>query len=373
MKVREKVHLNKRKMKGGGYALHLDYRMRGKRIREFLKLYLVPQRNATDKDRNEETIRIATEIKNRRILELESIEHGVEISSLKKDVIAYDYITMKAEKMGRNSRNGNIAVAKDINAMSEGITLAEIDRTFFLRYAEYIIEKGNSPNSVRQKLGILRARLHSALKDGLIYTLPDTSGIAPRQIRTEIDYLTMDELREMLDTEAPESIKTPFLFCCFTGLRISDVKKLKWSDIEDNVIKIRMQKTKEIVRVPLSENARMFLPKTKTEGPIFNLPKNQTFIEEKLRKWANDAGVRKRLHFHVSRHTFATLALSSGADLYTVSKLLGHRNVTTTQVYATVLDQGRKKAVESIPRILVESSQSDKSSLPSSRQKRIQL
>lgn len=167
-------------------------------------------------------------------------------------------------------------------------------------------------------------------------------------------------IEEIATKKALESIKTPFLFCCFTGLRISDVRNLKWSDIEDNVIKIRMQKTKEIVRVPLSENARMFLPKTKTEGPIFNLPKNQTFIEEKLRKWANDAGVRKRLHFHVSRHTFATLALSSGADLYTVSKLLGHRNVTTTQVYATVLDQGRKKAVDSIPRILVENLPSGK-------------
>ena len=371
MKVREKVHLNKRKMKGGGYALHLDYRMRGKRIREFLRLYLVTQRNATDKDRNEETIRIATEIKNRRIRELESIEHGVDMPSLRQDVIAYDYIAMKAETMGHSSRNGNIAVAKDINSMSEGITLAEIDRTFFQRYAEYIIEKGNSPNSVRQKLGILRARLHNALKEGLSDALPDISGIAPKYIKPEIDFLTIDELRALLQIDVPEKIpnplriKNPFMFCCFTGLRISDVKKLKWSDIEDNVINIRMQKTKEIVGVPLSENAKMFLPERKTEGLIFSdIPKNATYISNKLRAWATEAKVNKNLHFHVSRHSFATLALSSGADLYTVSKLLGHRNVTTTQVYATVLDQGRKKAVDSIPRILQENPPSGKSSLP---------
>ena len=349
MKVREKVHINKRKLKGGGYALHLDYRIKGKRIREFLRLYLVPQRNSADKDRNEETLRIATEIKNRRIRELESEEYGIKIRSLKTDVIASDYISMKAEKMNVNSMHGNMAVANDINAISKGITLAEIDRSFFQRYADYIIQKGNSTNSIRQKLGILRARLHNAMNEGLIESLPDISGIAPKQVKTEIDYLTIDELRAMLATEAPENIKKPFLFCCFTGLRISDVKKLKWSDIDNNVIKIRMQKTKEFVRVPLSENAKMFLPDRKSDGQIFNLPINQTFIESKLRRWANDAGVKKNLHFHVSRHTFATLALSSGADIYTVSKLLGHANVTTTQVYATVLDEGRKKAVDSIP------------------------
>ena len=256
---------------------------------------------------------------------------------------------MKAEKMNVNSMHGNMAVANDINAISKVITLAEIDRSFFQRYADYIIQKGNSTNSIRQKLGILRARLHNAMNEGLIESLPDISGIAPKQVKTEIDYLTIDELRAMLATEAPENIKKPFLFCCFTGLRISDVKKLKWSDIDNNVIKIRMQKTKEFVRVPLSENAKMFLPDRKSDGQIFNLPINQTFIESKLRRWANDAGVKKNLHFHVSRHTFATLALSSGADIYTVSKLLGHANVTTTQVYATVLDEGRKKAVDSIP------------------------
>ena len=349
MKVREKVHINKRKLNGGGYALHLDYRKNGKRIREFLRLYLVPQRNSADKDRNEETIRIATEIKNRRIRELDSEEYGIKINSLKTNVIASDYISMKAEKMNVNSRHGNMAVANDINAISEGITLAEIGRSFFQRYADYIIQKGNSTNSIRQKLGILRARLHNAMKEGLIESLPDISGIAPKQVKSEIDYLTIDELRAMLATEAPENIKMPFLFCCFTGLRISDVKKLKWSDIDNNVIKIRMQKTKEFVRVPLSENAKKFLPDRKSDGQIFNLPINQTFIESKLRRWANDAGVKKNLHFHVSRHTFATLALSSGADIYTVSKLLGHANVTTTQVYATVLDEGRKKAVDSIP------------------------
>lgn len=363
MKIREKVHINKRKLKGGGYALHLDYRTNGKRVREFLRLYLVPQRNASDKDRNEETLRIAVEMKNRRIRELESNELGIEIEPQGKNVIASDYIRMKSRRMtSSNTKISNNAVANDIDSLEKGITLSELDRKFFIRFSDYLVIKRLAQNSIRQKLGILRARLHDAVKEGLVRSMPELSGISPKLMKTEIEYLTIDELRSMLATNAEECVKNPFLFCCFTGLRLSDIKTLKWSDIENNVISIRMEKTKEFVRVPLSDNALLFLPDKKKEGCIFEMPRHISTISRMLKRWAEKAGVAKNIHFHVSRHTFATLALSSGADLYTVSKLLGHRNVTTTQVYATVLDQGRRKAVDSIPRILVESPQNDKAS-----------
>ena len=57
MKIKEKVHINQRPCKGGGYSLHLDYRIGGKRVREFLKLYLVPAKTSEDKIKNSETIK----------------------------------------------------------------------------------------------------------------------------------------------------------------------------------------------------------------------------------------------------------------------------------------------------------------------------
>lgn len=113
----------------------------------------------------------------------------------------------------------------------------------------------------------------------------------------------------------------------------------------------------EIVRIPLSENALRFMPKRGAKANlVFDLGPLNTF-SRKLKEWANEAGITKNIHFHMSRHSFATLALSNGADLYTVSKLLGHREVTTTQVYAKVLDEGRKKAVDAIPDLLTEHNQ----------------
>jgi site-specific recombinase XerD len=72
-------------------------------------------------------------------------------------------------------------------------------------------------------------------------------------------------------------------------------------------------------------------------------------LSDNIRKWAALAGIRgKRISFHTARHTFATLELSLGADLYTVSKLLGHSNITTTQVYAKVVDKQKEEAVSLI-------------------------
>jgi integrase len=133
-------------------------------------------------------------------------------------------------------------------------------------------------------------------------------------------------------------------------LRFSDIQALKWENIDNDTIVIRMKKTKEVVRVPLSINAKKFLPERKTKGKIFDIgPLNS--MTRGLKTWAENAGLKKNLHFHMSRHTFATLALANGAELYTVSKLLGHRSLQTTQVYAKVLDEGRRKAVDAIPEL----------------------
>ena len=113
------------------------------------------------------------------------------------------------------------------------------------------------------------------------------------------------------------------------------------------------QKTGEPVYIPLSANALQWLPNRGRKGDsanVFELPHVST-IEKWLGHWAEEAGVTKHLTYHVSRHTFATLTLAYGADLYTVSKLMGHSNVQTTQIYAKIVDENKRKAVELIPKL----------------------
>ena len=330
--------------------MHLDYRIGGKRVREFLKLYLVPVKSPADKIKNAETIRLATEIKNKRIRELDSGELNVEVPKKVENILAIDYLRKKIRGIRvKNSRDNNENMVKHLEAFNRHATLAEINRDFYKKFVDNLLSK-MSINSARLMAVLLKARLHDAYIDGMIASMPDLYGITPKKESTNIDFLTLDELKAMASTDAPEDIKNPFLFCCFTGLRFSDVKALRWENIENGVIILRMKKTKEIVRVPLSDNAKRFLPETKEKGLVFQIGPLNT-LTRVLKVWAKEAGVNKNLHFHVSRHTFGTLALEHGAAIYTVSKLLGHRNVETTQIYAKVLDEGRKKAVDAIPLI----------------------
>ena len=105
--------------------------------------------------------------------------------------------------------------------------------------------------------------------------------------------------------------------------------------------------------LPLSENALQWLPlkgESKSNDLVFPLPHVST-VEKFLQRWAKDAKVNKHVTFHVSRHTNATLMLYYGADIYTVSKLLGHTSVKTTQIYAKIVDENKRKAVNLIPNI----------------------
>lgn len=356
MKIKEKVHINQRPVKGGGFALHLDYRIGGKRVREFLKLYLVPPRTSADKIKNSETLRLATEIKNRRIRELETGELNVQMPKKIENVLAVEYFKKKIEAIKvKNSKENNRNMVQHLEAFRKNATLSEINREFFQKFVDFlIVSQGLSVNSARLYSVLLKARLHNAYIDGMVASMPDLYGITPKKESTSIEYLTLKELRALVDAEVPknikrpERIKDPFLFCCFTGLRFSDVKALKWEDIENGIIVLRMKKTKEIVRIPISDNAMKFMPPAQEKGPVFQIgPLNS--VTRGLKAWAREAGLKKDLHFHMSRHTFGTLTLEHGADIYTVSKLLGHRNIETTQIYAKVLDEGRKKAVDSIP------------------------
>lgn len=351
MKIKEKVHINQRPVKGGGYSLHLDYRIGGKRVREFLKLYLVPQKTAADKIKNQETIRLATEIKNKRIRELDSGELNVDTPKKAKAVLAVDYFAKKVKQIKvKNSRLNNEVMLKAFAEFRKTVTLAEINREFYRNFLDHLAKKGLSQNTLRLYGVLLKARLHDAYIDGMIPQMPDFYGLTPKKQTSEIVFLTIEELREMDATPAPEEIKNPFLFCCFTGLRFSDIQALKWEHIDKDTIILRMKKTKEIVRVPLSDNAKKFLPERKDKGLVFDIrPLNS--LTRGLKAWAKEAGITKNIHFHISRDTFATLALANGADIYTVSKLLGHKSVQTTQVYAKVLDEGRKKAVDAIPEL----------------------
>ena len=161
------------------------------------------------------------------------------------------------------------------------------------------------------------------------------------------------------DCKYPE-VKRAYLFSCFCGLRISDIYKLTWGDIvldgEQYKVRVVMKKTAKALYLPLSATALRWLPERgtgKDTDNVFVLP-TQMLVNYRLSAWAKKAGITKRVTFHTARHTFATMELTAGADLYTTSKLLGHTNVKTTQIYAKIVDAKKAEAVNLVSNLFAE-------------------
>jgi len=137
-------------------------------------------------------------------------------------------------------------------------------------------------------------------------------------------------------------------------LRFSDIKNLVWGEIHASIengytIQFTQQKTKGVEVLPISEQAYSLLGERGAgEQKVFPLLKYSAYENKHLYQWIGAAGVTKDITFHCFRHTFATLQLSKGTDIYTVSKMLGHRELKTTQIYAKVIDQTKREAADKI-------------------------
>lgn len=186
-----------------------------------------------------------------------------------------------------------------------------------------------------------------------------------RAERSNRTFLTIDEVKKLAETDIKnDSIKRAFLFACFTGLRISDIRNLTWSDIVERngacYISIIMQKTREPLTIKLNKQAVSWLPHKGRAKEVFDLPFYNSIINDNLKRWAKLAGIEKSLCFHMSRHTFATMELTLGADLYVVSKLLGHHDLSVTQVYADIINKKREEAVDLMDKAFASKPQSKK-------------
>ena len=221
----------------------------------------------------------------------------------------------------------------------------------FKRHLESI---HNKDATVFKALSVLRVFCNKMKADGVIKCDP-FENVKIRRAYSRRGFLTLRELKQLylnfLDfrltlTRAEEDAMRVFLFSCFTGLRYSDLRTLDSTEIFDWKIRKQMHKTGEAVYIPIPVQARALLPEPLMPGRIFHVIDNASF-NRTLRKAAKKLGMCKHLHCHLARHTFATTCITIGIPLSATSKLLGHRNLDTTLIYAkyvdTFLDKEMKK------------------------------
>ena len=374
--VTDHIKLRVRKGKKGD-SLYLDIYYKGQRSREALGLYIITGRGKQQAMRNVRTWREAVAKAEARELELVD---GLVIGKkeLGKQITLLDWLEQrekeqreKATAEGRDRQGtGRLmhCAAGHVRAFlkkmrREGLTINEVNNDFMKDFGKYLSnltsEETHKPlamNSKRNMFGLVSAALREAARRGVTATAPTVTrseAIPGHAESIKRDYLTEEEIIMMSKAEcASETVKKAFLFSCFTGLRWSDIETLKWGDIMDDggslkLIK-RMVKTQHEVTVYLNATAAALLPpRGRNDGKVWALPatiSSQRYIKD----WAERAGVKKHVTPHVARHTFATLNLTKGSDVYTVSKLLGHMHVSTTEAYVRLIDKRRQAAADLI-------------------------
>jgi len=346
------VKLRKRKLANGKVTLYLDIYQSGKREYEFLGLYLTK-----DKTTSKETLKLAESIRAKRQLEIQHSEHGF-VPHFKRKANFVDYFERLAQGQPRDEKAwGN--TLKHLQAFTGGrIHFAGVTDDWLETFKTYLVTKV-SPNTAHTYFSKIKAALRQAVKDKIIVSNPGDLVSQIKKQDTERTFLELWEIQRLAQTPCQDhEVKRAFLFACFTGLRLSDMRALTWQNVKGDSLEFRQKKTRGFEYLPISEMARQILSDRPDKilnmqnTSVFRVP-SQTQLGKVLRAWCKEAGIDKRVTFHVARHTFATLALTQGADLYTVSKLLGHKTIQATQIYAKVVDEKKKAAVESLPMIEV--------------------
>lgn len=377
-----KISINQRKLKDGKLSLSIEYYRgseispEGKRrhLRSFenLDTYLFSNpKTPAEKKHNKEKLEFAENVL--AIRKAEYVQGKFDLKNTTKSKQTFlNYFEEKTEekqKLDSSNNYGNwFSTHQHLKKIiPKNLTFDEIDenlikkvRLYFENTARTKSDLPLSQNSKYSYFNKFKAALRSAFDDGFL-TINYASKVKSfEQAESQREYLTFDELQSLAKAECKYPVlKRAFLFSCLSGLRWSDINTLTWSEVRDegdvSRVNFRQEKTDGVEYLYISEQARQLLGERKhpQERVFVGLKYGMTYNTELVR-WCNRAGIPKHITFHCARHTNAVLLLENGADIYTVSKRLGHRELRTTAIYARIVDKKNKEAAGLIPELKIE-------------------
>jgi len=332
--------------------------------REFLKLYIHNRpRSVLERKHNKETQALADNIQAKRQLAIQNERFGF-LSDEKKSIDFVEYFKELAEKRKSSNHDNWISAYHYLKQFTGGsLTLDLLTENFCADFRDFLLSvktkrRGNPPlstNSASSYFNKFKATLRQAYRDNLLTSDLNAKIKSIRSAESEREFLTIEELERLAKVECSLPIlKRSALFSSLTGLRFSDLQKLTWSEIRHSkkqgyTIHFRQKKTKGIEVLPISEQAYTLLGKPgEAMEKVFTDLKYSSYNNVYLKEWILNAGIKRKITFHCFRHTFATLQLMLGTDIYTISKMLGHRELKTTQIYAKVVDKLKREAANRI-------------------------
>jgi len=373
-----KVTLRKKKISKGRQSLYLDFyppiphpETGQLTRREFLGMYLFEKaKTPIDKQHNTENLKIAESIRQKRenFLNKPEIYSQYEKEQLRLKELGEQcfvaYFRKLANKRKASNHDNWVSALNYLETFTNGsLKFEDLNEKFFDDFKEYLLTtKSNrsdkttlSQNSAASYFNKVKTALKQAYKDDILQTDLNAKISPIKAAETRREYLTIEELNKLVKTPCSNKLlKRAALFSALTGLRFSDIQKMVWGELEyiegqGHFLNFSQKKTKGIEYYPISEQAYSFCgtPGQPT-AKVFEGLKYSAYHNKHLFQWIGAAGITKDITFHCFRHTFATLQLFNGTDIYTVSKMLGHKALKTTQVYAKIVDTAKRKAADKI-------------------------
>ncbi|SFD35292.1 site-specific integrase [Algibacter pectinivorans] len=371
------ISLKKKKLSSGKLSWYIEFydgsyvdkngTMKHNRSFEYLKLYTLQEpQTAIDKKKDKETVQLANQILSIRKSEYFQGKHSIKNDKKSKTRFLDYYNELKNERNESKGNYGNWdAAGKHLERYcSPTLTFDNVDDEFAKGFKRFLDSKSVtksgialSQNSKYTYFNKFKAALRQAFEDGFL-----TEDITKRiksfdQGESQREYLVHSELQALAKADCKyQVLKNAFIFSCLSGLRWSDIDKLKWSEVRDEDtgcrIIFRQKKTDGLEYLYISDQARSLLgERTGEVNKVFKGLKYGAHFNAEILRWCMRAGITKHITFHSARHTNAVLLLENGADIYTVSKRLGHKEIRTTEIYTRIIDSKMKEASELIPKL----------------------
>ena len=382
------VKLREKKLSGGGVSFYLDISHNGKRRYEFLSIQAKGNRRSAEFIEKKQLAEKARTLKE---YELTVLKTGIpDERNLESDIFGF----AEREFYQTRSKDPYNYTCNMVKAYcgSSVLPVSEITKEFAIGFIRYLKSRDLESITIFTLVNRFSTIINRAIDEGMMSVNPFKQ--LPRSQRVKYTaklpiFLTLEQLEHLAQHSGriPAQLRLAFLFSCFTGIRWSDCSRLKWKQITSQTIDkkkvyfitLEQQKTETPIMIPISGAAMAVLNERESQkakelaAPLktgsskeitlrkladeYVFPKlyepkgrrtKQRYYAKRMNKWGEQANVG-RLHFHLSRHTFATLTLSEGAEIYTVSKLLGHKSIQHTQRYAQVVDRLKIAAVSNLP------------------------
>lgn len=372
-----RVELRQRKRENRRVSLYLDFyppvldHSTGKMKRqEFLKLFIWDKpKGAGEKEHNKEILNIANGILSTRINQVRKSEIYSPLEKQLLKQLEYDRIDFIEyfKQTTRKRKGANLKTWQSVEKylrkyFPNGLKFGDIDEKTIEGFRDYLLTAKSirsdkatlSQNTASSYFNKVKATLRQAFKERILREDINGRIDAIEDKETRREYLNIEELKRLIETPCEDEIlKRASLFSALTGLRFSDILKLKGSEVKNDdqgySLQFTQQKTQGIETHYISSEAYSLLGDFKNDDSrVFEGLRYSAYSNKRLAKWIGLAGITKDITFHNFRHTYATLQLQHGTDIYTVSKLLGHKSLKTTQIYAKVVDEAKRKASDVI-------------------------